>query len=716
MKKTLLLPLLLIIFLMSACNSQKDAEAPDAEKIPRELVDHDHTRIDNYYWMRLSDEQKNAEIPDEQTQKVLDYLNAENEYADLLMADTEELVEDLFLEMRGRIKEDDETVPYFDNGYYYYTKYMEGKEYPLYYRKKGTLAAEEELLLDVNEIARGKDYCSVTGLSVSPDNNILAYGTDFVSRRRYTINFMDLNTGEMLPDRIANTTGRVTWAAGSEICFYTAKNFETLRAEKIMRHEMATDSDNDVLVYFEEDEEFTCGIGKTQSEKYLVISSSQTLTTESRILRADRPEGEFRLFMPREVEHRYSIDHINDKFYIRTNTGDAVNFKLMVAPEDNYTRSSWKDLIPHRDDVLLQGFTLFTDYLAVSERINALNNIRVFDFSSGDDYYIEFDEEVYSSRISVNEVPGSDVLRYTYTSLTTPSSVYDYNMKTREKNLLKQTEVLGDFSSDNYESERLWAAADDGALIPISLVYRKGFERDGDSPLLLYAYGSYGSSRDPSFNPAVLSLLDRGFAYAIAHVRGGSEMGRQWYEAGKLLNKMNTFTDFNDCAEFLIDENYTRPDKLFAQGGSAGGLLMGGIVNMQPELYKGVLAAVPFVDVVTTMLDATIPLTTFEWDEWGDPREKEYYEYMLTYSPYDQVKKQDYPNILVTTGFWDSQVQYWEPAKWVAKLRDMKTDNNKLILKTNMEAGHGGASGRFERLKTTALQYAFILDLAGIEE
>jgi len=716
MKKTLLLPLLLIIILMSACNSQKDAEAPDAEKIPRELVDHDHTRIDNYYWMRLSDEQKNAEIADEQTQKVLDYLNAENEYADLLMADTEELVEDLFLEMRGRIKEDDETVPYFDNGYYYYTKYMEGKEYPLYYRKKGTLAAKEELMLDVNEIAKDKDYCSVTGLSVSPDNNILAYGTDFVSRRRYTINFMDLNTGEMLADRIANTTGRVTWAAGSDICFYTAKNFETLRAEKIMRHEMATDSDSDVLVYFEEDEEFTCGIGKTQSEKYLVISSNQTLTTESRILRADRPEGDFSLFMPREVEHRYSIDHINDKFYIRTNTGDAVNFKLMVAPEDNYNRSNWKDLIPHRDDVLLQGFTLFTDYLAVSERINALNNIRVFDFSSDNDYYIEFDEEVYSSRISVNKVPGSDVLRYTYTSLTTPSSVYDYNMKTREKNLLKQTEVLGDFSSDNYESERLWAAADDGALIPISLVYRKGFEKDGDSPLLLYAYGSYGASRDPSFNPSVLSLLDRGFAYAIAHVRGGSEMGRQWYEAGKLLNKMNTFTDFNDCAEFLIAENYTSPGKLFAQGGSAGGLLMGGIVNMQPELYKGVLAAVPFVDVVTTMLDATIPLTTFEWDEWGDPREKEYYEYMLSYSPYDQVKKQDYPNILVTTGFWDSQVQYWEPAKWVARLRDMKTDNNKLILKTNMEAGHGGASGRFERLKTTALQYAFILDLAGLEE
>ncbi|MFO7756227.1 MAG: S9 family peptidase [Bacteroidales bacterium] len=711
MKKVLLLPLALIIMLMISCNTQRDAEPPDAEKKPHELVKHDHTRIDNYHWMRLSDEQKNAEQPDEQTQKVLDYLEAENEYAENVLSHTEDLADELFSEIKGRIKEDDETVPYFDNGYYYYTKYKEGKEYPVYYRKKGTLAAEEELLLDVNEIAEGKDYCSVTGLSVSPDNKILAYGTDFVSRRRYTVHFKNLETGEMLPDKVENTTGRVTWPDNSRICFYTGKDFETLRSESIKRHEMGTDSGNDVLVYYEDDEEFTCGIGKTQSEKYLVISSSQTLTTESRILRADKPEGEFKLFLPREVDHRYSIDHINGRFYIRTNTDDAMNFKLMVAPENNYSRGNWKDLIPHRDDVLLQGFTLFNDYLAVSERINALNNIRIINFNSDEDYYIDFDEEVYSARISVNEVPDSDVLRYTYTSLTTPSSTYDFNMKTREKELLKQTEVLGDFSADNYKSERLWATADDGTRIPISLVYRKGFEQDGQSPLLLYAYGSYGASRDPSFNSAALSLLDRGFAYAIAHIRGGSEMGRQWYEDGKLLNKMNTFTDFNDCAEYLIEEDYTSPDRLFAQGGSAGGLLMGAIVNMQPELYKGVLAGVPFVDVVSTMLDASIPLTTFEWDEWGDPREKVYYDYMLSYSPYDQVKEQDYPNMLVTTGYWDSQVQYWEPAKWVAKLRDMKTDDNLLVLKTNMKAGHGGASGRFERLKTTALQYAFILSL-----
>lgn len=714
MRKTLYLSSLLIIVLMFGCKTKEAPEPPDAEKIPEELVGHDTTRIDNYYWMRLSDEQKNADTADAQTQKVLDYLKAENEYTEQVLGDIQDLTDKLFEEMKGRIKEDDESVPYLDNGYYYFTRYKEGQEYPLYYRKKGTLAAKEELLLDVNKIAEGKDYCSVRGLSVSPDNKILAYGTDFVSRRRYTIHFMNLETGEMLPDVIENTTGGVTWAADSETCFYTGKNYETLRAEKIMRHKLGTDSDNDALVFFEEDEEFTCRIGKTQSEKYLVIFSSQTLTTEARILEADKPEGEFRIFAPREVKHEYSIDHINDKFFIRTNTDDATNFKLMVAPEDNYVRDNWKDFIPHRDEVLLQGYTLFNDYLAVSERINALNNIRIFDFNTGEDYYLDFEEGVYSSRISVNEEPDTDVLRYTYTSLTTPNSTFDYNMETREKELLKETEVLGDFSKDNYESKRLWATADDGTEIPISLVYRKGFEQDGESPLLLYGYGSYGASMDPSFNSTILSLLDRGFAYAIAHIRGGSEIGRQWYESGKLLEKMNTFTDFNDCAEYLIAENYASPDRLFARGGSAGGLLMGAIVNLQPELYEGVVAAVPFVDVVTTMLDPSIPLTTFEWDEWGDPREKVYFDYMLSYSPYDHVTQQDYPNMLVTTGFWDSQVQYWEPAKWVAKLRDMKTDDNILALKTNMTSGHGGASGRFERLKTTALQYAFMLDLAGI--
>ena len=699
---------------MIGCKTQQAPEPPNADKIPKELVNHDYTRIDNYYWMRQSDEQKNADTPNEQTQKVIDYLNAENDYTNKVLAHTKKLQDKLFKEMRGRIKEDDETVPYLDNGYYYYNRYLEGKEYPLYYRKKGSLETEEELLLDVNKIAEGKDYCSVTGLSVSPDNKLLAYGTDFVSTRRYTVQFMNLETGEMLPDKIENTTGRVTWAADSETCFYTGKNFETLRAEKIMRHKLSTNTDDDVLVYMEEDEEFTCGIGKTQREKYLIIFSNQTLTTEARILEADNPEGEFVVFSPREVNHEYSIDHINDKFFIRTNTDGASNFKLMVAPENDFSRENWKDFIPHRDDVLLQRFTLFNNYLAVSERINALNNIRVFDLTTGEDHYIEFDEEVYSTGISVNEEPDSDILRYAYTSLTTPASTFDYNMKTREKELLKETEVLGDFSKDNYDSERLWATADDGTKIPVSLVYRKEFEQNGESPLLLYAYGSYGSSSDPRFNSTVLSLLDRGFVYAIAHIRGGSEMGRQWYEDGKLLNKINTFTDFNDCAEFLIEENYTSPDRLFARGGSAGGLLMGAIVNMQPELYRGVIAGVPFVDVVTTMLDPTIPLTTFEWDEWGDPREKEYYDYMLSYSPYDQVKEQDYPNMLVTTGFWDSQVQYWEPAKWVAKLRDMKTDDNILVMKCNMSAGHGGASGRFERLKTTALQYAFIIDLAGI--
>ncbi len=716
MKKTFyLLTLLTIAFVMS-CKTQKAPEPPDAEKKPVELVNHDDTRIDNYYWMRLSDEQKNAEMPDEQTKKVLDYLNAENEYTSEMLAHTDKLAESLFLEIKGRIKEDDESVPYYDNGYFYYTRYLEGKEYPVYYRKEGSLSAEEELLIDVNKIAEGKEYCSVTGLSISPDNKILTYGTDFVSRRRYTIHFMNIETGEMLPDLIENTTGGTTWASDSKTCFYTSKDYETLRAEKIMKHKIGEDSSNDKDVYYEADEEYTVRIGKTSSKKYLVIFSDQTLATEARILKADNPDGEFIVVAPREVNHEYYIDHINDMFFIRTNADGAENFKLMTAPESNFGRKNWKDYIPHRDDVLLQEFALFNNYLVVSERINALNNIRIFDFNKGEDHYIDFDEEVYSSYISINEDPSSDLLRYTYTSLTTPSSTFDYNMKTHEKTLLKETEVLGEFSKENYESRRIWATADDGTEIPVSLVYRKGFSQDGKAPLLLYAYGSYGASTDPSFNPAVLSLLDRGFVYAIAHVRGGSEMGRQWYENGKLLNKINTFADFNDCAEYLIAEKYTNQNKLFAMGGSAGGLLMGAIVNMQPELYRGVIAAVPFVDVVTTMLDPTIPLTTFEWDEWGDPREKLYYDYMLSYSPYDQVKEQEYPNLLVTTGFWDSQVQYWEPAKWVAKLRDMKTGDNVLVLKTNMTAGHGGASGRFERLKTTALQYAFMLDLAGINK
>jgi oligopeptidase B len=714
--KRIVISLFLISLLFAGCSDRGKVAPPIAEKIPYELTDHGDTRIDNYYWMRLSDEQKSAETPDEQTSKVLSYLNAENAYLESVMEDTEELQEKLFNEMVGRIKQDDESVPALENGYYYYSRYLEGKEYPLYYRKKDAPDAEEELLVDVNVLAEGKNYCSVTSPRISMDNKIMAYGVDYVSRRRYDIHFVNLETGEKFDDILSNTTGSVVWAPDNQTLFYTGKDYETLRSDRIMRHRLGDSQEGDETVFFESDEEFSTGIYLTTSKKYFVIFSSQTLSTEARILRADNPGGDFEVFNPREADHEYSVDHIGNSFYVMTNMDEARNFKLMRVPERSTQKDNWSEFIPHREDVLLQGFTLFNDYLVLSERMNALNNIRVMSYSGTSDYYIDFGEEVYTASPGDNREPDSKILRYNYTSLTTPSSVIDFNMETKDKTIMKEVEVLGDFDKENYKSERVWVTAADGTRVPVSMVYRKGFEKDGTAPLLLYAYGSYGYSTDPSFNSGVLSLLDRGFVYAIAHVRGGSEMGREWYEDGKLLKKINTFTDFNDCAQYLVDNNYTATDLLFARGGSAGGLLMGAIVNMRPDLYRGVVAGVPFVDVVTTMLDPTIPLTTFEWDEWGDPREKVYYDYMLSYSPYDQVKEMDYPNILVTTGYWDSQVQYWEPAKWVAKLRDMKTDDNILIMKCNMDAGHGGASGRFERLRTTALEYAFMLDLAGIKE
>ncbi len=705
--------------LFPSCTQQDktaDLKPPVAEKIQKELTTHGDTRIDNYYWMRLADAQKNAEVPDEQTLKVLDYLNAENAYKTAMMKHTEDFQEKLFQEIVGRIKKDDESVPYKENGYFYYTRYEEGKEYPFYCRKKETLEAPEEIMLDVNELAEGYDYFSASGLSVSPDNTILAYGVDTVSRRRYTVMFKRLDTGEMLEDQIPNTAGRVAWANDNKTVFFSGKNIETLRSERIMQHVLGTDYRDDNEVFFEEDETFSCYVFKTKSKKYLMIGSSQTLSTEYRYLDANDPNGEFKVIQPREINHEYSVDHFGDNFYFRTNLDGAENFKLMKTPVTRTTKENWVDVIPHRADVFFEGFEIFREYLVLGERINGLRNIRVIRWDDESEYYIDFEEEAYVARLSANPEFDTNILRFAYSSLTTPNSTFDYNMETGERELLKEEEVLGGFDKNNYASKRLFATADDGTQIPISLVYRKGIELDGDNPLLLGAYGSYGSSRDPYFSSTRLSLLDRGFVYAIAHIRGGSEMGRYWYEEGKLLNKINTFSDFNDCAEFLIAEKYTNPDKLFAMGGSAGGLLMGAIINMQPELYKGVVATVPFVDVVTTMLDETIPLTSFEWDEWGDPRKKEYYGYMLSYSPYDQVKAMDYSNLLVTTGFWDSQVQYWEPAKWVAKLREMKTDDNLLLFHINMEAGHGGVSGRFRRYRETAMEYAFMFDLVGIRE
>ncbi len=713
MKQTLFLLTAAVAIAVTSCG--KKPQPPVAEKIPFVVESNGNERTDNYFWMRLSDDQKNAETPDSQTVKVLAYLNAENDYADAVMKHTDPLQQKLFEEMKGRIKEDDETVPYLDNGYWYQTKYFPGKEYPVIYRRKEGAEAPE-VLLDVNLLAEGHEYTGVGGVAASPDNNLLAYSVDHVSRRQYTVFVKNMTTGELLPDNIINTTGQSVWADDNKTLFYVMKDPETLRAATIMKHVLGTPASEDKVVFNEADETFAVQLGKTKSKKYITIVSHHTLTTEVRLIESANPDKGVSVFEPRKVDHLYNIDHLNGTFYIRSNADGAKNFKLMSCPDNKTGMGAWKEVIPHRSDVLLENFEIFDSYLVADERIKGLTNMRVMSLADGSEHYIDFGEETYTAGISVNPNGNTSLLRYSYSSLTTPNSVYDYDMAAKTKTLLKQDSVLGGFDKNNYESKRLWATATDGTQVPVSLVYRKGFIQDGTAPMLLYAYGSYGYSTDPSFRSTAISLLDRGFVFAIAHIRGGSEMGRQWYEDGKLLKKINTFTDFNDCARFLINEKYTSAEKLYAMGGSAGGLLMGAIANMEPGLYNGIIAQVPFVDVVSTMLDETIPLTTFEWDEWGDPRKQEYYDYMLSYSPYDQVMAQAYPNMLVTTGYWDSQVQYWEPAKWVAKLRDMKTDDNILIMDVNMTAGHGGASGRFERLKTTALEYAFMLDLEGIKE
>ena len=708
---------LLTIVVLSCETGKKTAEEqipqpPSPEKIPHELSAHGSKRIDNYYWMKLSEAQKNASEKDEQTQKVLDYLDAENDYLEKKLKHTEALQEKLYKEMVGRIKQDDESVPYRDNGYWYYNRYEEGKEYPIYCRRKGDLKSPEEVLLNVNEMADGYAYFHVRGLKVSEDNNLLAYGVDTVSRRRYTLYLKDLRTGKVIDRPVPNTEGYVAWANDNKTFFYTMKDSVTLRSDRIFRHKLGGSPENDVLVYTEKDETFSTGIAKTKSKKYLLIYSGSTLTNDYRILDANTPDGNFKPFTSRERGLEYSIDHYKDRFYIVTNF-DAPNFRLMETPDKRTARSHWKEKIPNRKDTLLEGIEIFNDYLVLSERAQANTLMRVIDQKTGKKHYLNFGEPAYTVSTSVNMDFDTEWVRYGYSSLTTPNSTYDYNMRTLEKKLLKEQEVVGGYQKEDYITERLWPTAHDGIRIPISVVYKKGISRDTKNPTLLYGYGSYGYSTDPYFSSTRLSLLDRGFIFAIAHIRGGQEMGRQWYEDGKMFKKKNTFTDFVDCAAFLVDEGYTSPDNLFATGGSAGGLLMGAVVNMAPQLFKGVIAEVPFVDVVTTMLDDDIPLTTGEFDEWGNPDELESYMYMLDYSPYDQVKAQRYPHMLVTTGLHDSQVQYWEPAKWVAKLRELKTDDNVLLLRTNMETGHGGASGRFQVYRETAQEYAFLLDLAG---
>ncbi|MEZ4853988.1 S9 family peptidase [Flavobacterium sp.] len=710
MKKIILLLPISLIF-ATACkdkdNTMKNTmQPPIAKKNPHKLEKHGHVRNDDYYWLN-----------DRENPEVIAYLEAENEYYQKMTAHTQQFQKELFEEMKSRIKEDDESVPYFYNGYFYITRFEKGKDYPIYSRKKGSLEAKEEIMFDCNEMAKGHSYFNLNGISVSEDNKWVTFGIDTVSRRQYTIQIKNLETGEILPDKIENATGSTAWAADNKTFFYTKNDPKTLRSDKIFRHQLNSDAANDVLVFHEKDDTFYTFVYKEKSKKYLVIGSTSTMTSEFQILEANNPNGNFKVFQPRTRGLEYSISHYGDSFYVLTNKDKATNFKLMKTPESKTSSDNWVDLIPHRNDVLLEGIDIFKDYLVVEERANGLNKIQIRPWNEEEAYYLPFESETYTAYTTTNPDFDTDILRFSYQSLKTPSSVIDFNMKTKQKTVLKEQKVLGGkFNKDNYEEKRIWATANDGTKVPISIVYKKGMQLNGNNPLLQYAYGSYGNSLDPWFSSTRLSLLDRGFIFAIAHIRGGEDLGRQWYEDGKLLKKKNTFTDFIDCSKYLINQKYTSPQHLYAEGGSAGGLLMGAVVNMAPELYNGVIAQVPFVDVVTTMLDDTIPLTTGEYDEWGNPNEKEYYDYMLSYSPYDNVKAQNYPNMYVSTGLHDSQVQYWEPAKWVAKLRALKTDNNVLYLDTNMDAGHGGASGRFEALKELAKEFAFLLDLEKIEE
>ncbi len=694
----------MIILLYSCQQNQEIMKPPVARKIAKELSIHDDTRIDNYYWMK-----------DRENPEVLEYLKAENAYTDAMLKHTVQFQDKLYNEIVGRIKQTDMSVPYKLNGYFYYSRYEEGQEYPVYCRKKENLEAAEEIMLNANEMAKGHDFFSLSGLNVSPDNKMISYGVDTVSRRKYTLHVKNLETGEILQEAIPNTTGYAAWANDNQTLFYTIKNEMTLRPEKVYRHQLGGDMNQDELLYYEDDETFSTSAYNSKSKELIIIGSYSTLSTEYRFINADKPLEEFKIVQPRQKDLEYFLAHYKDKFYIRTNY-EAKNFRLMEVLIDSPGIENWKEVISHRPDVLFEDFEIFKNFLVLDERIKGLSNIRVIDWGGKNEYYIDFGESAYMAYLSKNPEFDTGILRYGFTSMITPNSIYDYNMVSKEKELLKIQEVVGGYDREDYQSERFNVLASDGKEIPLSIVYKKGLVKDADNPLLIYGYGSYGSSMDPYFSSTRLSLLDRGFVMALAHIRGGEELGRDWYEDGKLLNKKNTFTDFIACTEYLIDQKYSKPELCFAQGGSAGGLLVGAVVNMRPGLYKGAITAVPFVDVITTMLDESIPLTTGEYDEWGDPREKEYYEYILSYSPYDNVEAKDYPALLITTGWHDSQVQYWESAKWVAKLRDMKTDQELLLLRTNLEYGHGGASGRFKRYKETAMEYAFVLDLSGIKK
>jgi oligopeptidase B len=673
---------------------------PIAKKNPEKLEIHNHQRIDNYYWMR-----------DRDNPEVIKYLNLENQYLKETLKSTEKFQDDLFEEMKGRIKEDDQSVPYFKSGYFWYARYEKGGEYPIYCRKKESLDATEEIILNVNLLAEGKSYYQVGGTATSTNQKILAFAADEIGRRIYTIHFKNLETGKLLEDTIPNITGNFTWAADQKTLFYSKQDPDTLRSFQIYSHHLGSDVKYDRLIFEEKDPEFSCAVHKTKSEKYILIHSESSISSEIRFLEASNPEGEFQLLQERIPHLEYAADHYEDHFWIRTNH-HAQNFKIIKAPIKSPDLANWEDVIPHRETTLLEDFDLFADFLVIQERTNGLTNIYIKPWDNSEGHQLEFDDETYTAWISANPEFSTSILRFGYNSLVTPASTFDYHMITKSKTLLKQQEIVGGYDETSYHSARIWAKAEDGKMVPISLVYKiNQFKADGTNPLLLYSYGSYGYSSEAYFSSTRLSLLDRGFVFAIAHIRGGEDLGRHWYEEGKMLRKRNTFTDFIACAEHLISENYTSTPHLYGMGGSAGGLLMGAVMNLRPDLFNGLIAAVPFVDVVTTMLDESIPLTTGEFQEWGNPKNHEYYEYMLSYSPYDNVQAISYPNLLVTSGLHDSQVQYWEPTKWVAKLREYKTDQNLLLLHTNMDAGHGGASGRFNALKELALEYTFLFYL-----
>ncbi len=699
-----------IISLLVACSRNKEAahypdvKPPIAEKKPLEIVaKHGHKRIDNYYWLK-----------EREDSAVINYLNAENNYLDTMLANTRNLREKLYNEMKERIKEKDESVPYKDGAYYYYTRFEEGYDYPVYCRRKDSREAPEEIIANGNELGKNQRYFNLAVIN-SPQHDLMALCIDTVGRRFYTIRFKNMTTGQFLRDKISGTTGNVTWANDNQTLFYSRQDPVSLRSNRVYRHTLGTPSD-DKLIYEEKDQTLSCYLSKTKSKKYILVNSGRTDASYSQFLDADDIESKLSILEPLQNDVEYEADHAGDNFYIRTNW-KATNYRLVESPASQPGKENWKDVIPHREGVFFRGFELFRDYLAVEEESEGLTRIRIIAWKDNSESSIDFGEPAYVAGIDINREFDSNVIRYSYQSMTTPPSTFDYTINTHEKKLLKQREVLGGFNAANYQTERVMATARDGVRVPLSIVYRKDkFKKDGTNPCQQYAYGSYGSSAYATFSSNRVSLLDRGFVYAIAHVRGGQEMGGQWYEDGKMMKKKNTFNDFIDCSAYLVKNKYSAKDKLFAYGGSAGGLLMGAITNMSPELYKGVIAGVPFVDVITTMMDESIPLTTFEWREWGNPNIQEQYEYMLSYSPYDNVEKKNYPNLLVTTSLHDSQVQYWEPAKWVAKLRDMKSDNNLLLLYTNMHAGHGGTSGRLSALRDEARRQSFMLDLSGIRE